>query len=179
MDAAKSLGLFLRASPTPYQMVETASNMLVRAGFKRLPEDDVWKLQGQAAAPGKYFYIRAASTIVAFAVSAAMEKGSGYKIVGAHTDSPVLKVKPVSKKNASGYMQLGVECYGEDCCVGIGHLTPPVCRRWTLAYLARQGVVLGRVCDCGGEWSVQEEACPHEEACPPHSQFVHSSADSR
>ncbi|EKX51447.1 hypothetical protein GUITHDRAFT_84989 [Guillardia theta CCMP2712] len=112
MDAAKSLGLFLRASPTPYQMVETASNMLVRAGFKRLPEDDVWKLQGQAAAPGKYFYIRAASTIVAFAVSAAMEKGSGYKIVGAHTDSPVLKVKPVSKKNASGYMQLGVECYG-------------------------------------------------------------------
>lgn len=158
MDAAKSLGLFLRASPTPYQMVETASNMLVRAGFKRLPEDDVWKLQGQAAAPGKYFYIRAASTIVAFAVSAAMEKGSGYKIVGAHTDSPVLKVKPVSKKNASGYMQLGVECYGEECFVGIRHLTsdPPGLQEVDFGILGStgsclwQGVRLWRRMECTG-----------------------------
>ena len=106
------LSNFLVASPTPYQMCAHASKRLLAAGFTELREDEPWAGKGALRKGGRYFFTRAASTLVAFSIGGAFEPGNGFKVVGAHTDSPVLKVKPVSKKTASGYQQLGVECYG-------------------------------------------------------------------
>jgi len=61
---------------------------------------------------GKYFYNRNKSTLVAFTVGSQYQAGGEFKVIGAHTDSPVLKVKPVSTKTAHGYVQVAVECYG-------------------------------------------------------------------
>lgn len=52
------------------------------------------------------------STLVAFSIGGNYKPGNGFAMVGAHTDSPCLKLKLVSKKVKSGYLQVGVECYG-------------------------------------------------------------------
>ena len=60
------------------------------------------------------------STIVAFAVGPKFipSKAFGFHIIGGHTDSPNLKLKPRSKRNASGCTLLGVQCYGKSLLKG-------------------------------------------------------------
>jgi len=99
---------FVNASPSAFHAVQSAKERLLSHGFVKLQENEEWKL-----APGqKYFFTRNHSTIFAFAVGGKYEPGNGINITAAHTDSPNLKVKPVSSKEARGYLQVGVEIYG-------------------------------------------------------------------
>jgi aspartyl aminopeptidase len=65
---------------------------------------------------GKYFFTKNRSTLVAFTVGQKVTPGNvpGFKIIGAHTDSPNLKIKARSKRNpvTAGCIQIAVECYG-------------------------------------------------------------------
>ncbi|XP_051119030.1 probable aspartyl aminopeptidase [Andrographis paniculata] len=99
---------FLNASPTAFHAVDEAKKRLSSAGFEQLSERKDWKLE-----PGKkYFFTRNHSTIVAFAVGKKYVAGNGVYIVGAHTDSPSLKLKPISKVSKGGYLEVGVQLYG-------------------------------------------------------------------
>jgi len=83
--------------------------MLLDAGFVELAETDAWRPLVKPG--GGYFFVRGGS-LVAFFVGGAFEAGNGFNIVGAHTDSPVIKLKPCSKKSAHGCIQINVETYG-------------------------------------------------------------------
>ncbi|KAM3065696.1 hypothetical protein ACMFMG_011401 [Clarireedia jacksonii] len=101
---------FLNASPGPYHAVQSAIQRLSKAGFKEIKERDSWSSTLQPG--GKYYLTRNASSIVAFAIGKKWKAGNPIAMVGAHTDSPCLRVKPVSKKQGSGFLQVGVETYG-------------------------------------------------------------------
>ncbi|HEA53316.1 M18 family aminopeptidase [Marinobacter antarcticus] len=104
----KDLLTFLNASPTPWHAVATMKNLLDAAGFEELDEKDDWSV-GQNRG---YYVIRNGSSIVAFRTGAQDAAASGIRMVGAHTDSPCLKVKPNPELRRKGFFQLGVEVYG-------------------------------------------------------------------
>ncbi|GIJ87470.1 hypothetical protein Asppvi_006376 [Aspergillus pseudoviridinutans] len=101
---------FVNASPTPFHAVQSAKELLIKAGFQEIKEKDSWASTCRPG--GKYYLTRNSSTIVAFAVGKKWKPGNAISMIGAHTDSPVLRVKPVSNKSGEGYMQVGVETYG-------------------------------------------------------------------
>ncbi|EWC43491.1 aspartyl aminopeptidase [Drechslerella stenobrocha 248] len=109
---AQGLVDFINASPTPFHAVETAKKALLKAGFNEIRERDAWA--GKVSSGGKYFLTRNGSSIVAFAVGQLWKPGNPMSIIGAHTDSCALRLKPVSKRTTEGntFMQVGVESYG-------------------------------------------------------------------
>lgn len=99
---------FLNASPTAFHAVDEAKKRLQDAGYEQVSEREDWKLE----VGNRYFFTRNHSTIVAFAIGKKYVAGNGFHIIGAHTDSPCLKLKPVSKVTKGGYLEVGVQTYG-------------------------------------------------------------------
>ena len=102
---------YLDASTDPYHAVKTSAEMLELAGFEEL-NDGGAMISIQPG--GKYYYTKAKSTLIAFTVGPAYQPGTPacFSIIGGHTDSPNLRVKPRSMRTAAKVRQLGVECYG-------------------------------------------------------------------
>lgn len=99
---------FLDSSPTPFHAVLEMSKLLMEAGYTELRESEDWDL----VAGGKHFVIRNGSSLIAFTIGSQPVMSTGLKMVGAHTDSPCLMVKPQPEIERQGFTQLGVEVYG-------------------------------------------------------------------
>lgn len=95
---------FLRSSPTAFHAAASAAALLAEQGFVRLDEQAAW---GRLPA-GKYYVLRNESSLIGFTWSGSMS----FRLIGAHTDSPGLKLKPNPLRREQGCLQLGVEIYG-------------------------------------------------------------------
>jgi len=109
-QAAFNQGLmaFIAASPTPFHAVAVLEQALQDAGYQQLDEGAEWSLEKS----GCYYVTRNDSSICAFSLAGKDLVSAGVRMVGAHTDSPCLKVKPQAEIIKKGYLQLGVEVYG-------------------------------------------------------------------
>ncbi|WP_369183475.1 M18 family aminopeptidase [Streptomyces sp. Y1] len=97
---------FLGTSPSPYHAVASAAERLEKAGFRKVSETEAWD-----AAPGGRYLVRGGALIAWY-----LPEGAGpetpFRVVGTHTDSPNLRVKPVPDTGSAGWRQVAVEIYG-------------------------------------------------------------------
>ncbi|VFQ80278.1 unnamed protein product [Cuscuta campestris] len=99
---------YLNESWTQFHATAEAKQQLIAAGFHLLNENEEWDLKPG----GRYFFTRNMSSLVAFAIGKKHSVGNGFHIIAAHTDSPCMKLKPISASHKSGYLMVNVQTYG-------------------------------------------------------------------
>ncbi|RFD23830.1 M18 family aminopeptidase [Mycobacterium uberis] len=106
--SATAAGLceFIDASPSPFHVCATVAGRLLDAGYTELSEAERWPDQ-----PGRYFTVRAGS-LVAWSAGHGVKGHAPFRIVGAHTDSPNLRVKQHSDRLVAGWQVVALQPYG-------------------------------------------------------------------
>ncbi len=99
------LGAFVAASPTSYHAADQIASRLDTASYTRVLETDPWQV-------GSAQYVIREGAVIAWRVPDGWAPEHGIRIVGSHTDSPALKLKPNPILTSAGWQQLGVEVYG-------------------------------------------------------------------
>jgi aspartyl aminopeptidase len=99
---------FIDASPSPWHAVESIETRLAAFQFVKLDETAKWDLRSG----GRYYVIRDDSSIIMFVRGREPLVETGFKIIGAHTDSPGLRIKPNAASGVEGLLRLNVEVYG-------------------------------------------------------------------
>lgn len=99
---------FLQSSPTAFHAVANMATRLRENGFRRLDPGQDWNLQEGDAC----FLTRDHGALIAFTIANHTNQNQGFRLLGAHCDSPALQIKPLSGKTAHSCFQLGVEVYG-------------------------------------------------------------------
>ena len=123
---------FVTASPSSYHAAAEVARRLLAAGYAELDETEDWT---DAVVPGARLLLVRDGAVVAIAIPHDAEATTPYRIVGAHTDSPGLKLKPKPTIGSGGFLQAGVEVYGG-----------PILASW----FDRELELAGRVVDVSG-----------------------------
>jgi aspartyl aminopeptidase len=108
MDHAADLLSFVAASPSPYHAVTEMRRRLEAAGFVEWSEHADWTPR----AGDRAYVVRDGGSLIGLRIGRQAPADTGFRIVGAHTDSPVLKVRPFEDVRRHGATQVGVEPYG-------------------------------------------------------------------
>ncbi len=108
LKLAKDLIDFINSSSTSFHCVAEVKKRLSESGFLPLNEVDKWEIERG----GKYYITRNDSSIVAFVMGQKEIWQSGFRIAGAHTDSPSLKIKNNGASIVGGILRMSVEPYG-------------------------------------------------------------------
>lgn len=110
LEAGKLFCDFVNETGSPYHTVAASAKLLKSQGFQELRDGSAWSI----AAGGKYFVTKDGADVMAFVVGGKFspEGNSGFSMVGAHTDSPCLRLRPASKMSSAGMLQIGIQTYG-------------------------------------------------------------------
>lgn len=109
LNFAKELLDFIYESPTSFHAVESIKKILDNSDFTELKEEDRWSLRKG----GRYYVIKNHSALTAFVVGNEKAEEKGFRIIGAHTDSPTFRIKPAAEMIAENhYVKLNTETYG-------------------------------------------------------------------
>lgn len=100
------LAAFVTASPSSFHAAAEVARRVEEAGFTRLDEREGWP-----TAPGRHVVVRDGA-VIAWVVPAGAGPTTAFRVLGAHTDSPGLVLKPHPAVQAFGWLQAGVEVYG-------------------------------------------------------------------
>ena len=104
---AQALIDFVDASPSPFHAVRTAAALLEPAGFTQVEEADAFPTR-----PGRHYLVRGGSLVAWSTDGRPADLVRSFRVVGAHTDSPNLRIKPQPDIARAGWQLLGVEVYG-------------------------------------------------------------------
>ncbi|MCX7100353.1 MAG: M18 family aminopeptidase [Methylobacter sp.] len=101
---------FIDGSPSPFHVIKNIEDWLAEQtqSWERLEESAKWTIQPG----GRYYVVRDDSSIILFVQGQKPLIETGFKIIGAHTDSPGLRLKPNAASGSNGLLRLGVEIYG-------------------------------------------------------------------
>lgn len=109
LEFARGLIDFIYQSPSPYHVVDNLRGKLQANGFSELSLRDRWTVKKG----GKYFVTQSESALIAFVVGTGELEQDGFHLIGAHTDSPTFRVKPLPEMVVENtYVKLNVETYG-------------------------------------------------------------------
>ncbi|MEM9382906.1 MAG: M18 family aminopeptidase [Planctomycetota bacterium] len=103
---ALDLAAFIDASPSPYHACATAIARLEGAGFLPVQESGPWSDLPRRG------YVQRGGSVFAWVLPESAPVHAGFRVLGAHTDSPNLRIKPRPDAGGGGFRQLGVEVYG-------------------------------------------------------------------
>ncbi len=98
---------FVYTSPTAFHAIENVKSILTKNGFTEVQLTKDWEIKENS----KYFLTKNNSSLIAF-VTGTDTPNKGFRIAGAHTDSPALKIKPNPEILSEGYLRLNTEVYG-------------------------------------------------------------------
>eukprot|EP01038_Epipyxis_sp_PR26KG_P012353 gene12353-16567_t len=99
---------FLNHSCSAFHAVEFAKAQLIAVGYEELSEKAPWNI----AKGNKYFFTRNDTTIIAFDIGSSYESGGPLTVIGAHTDSPCFKIKPITCFKKNDALVLNTQPYG-------------------------------------------------------------------
>lgn len=109
LKEAGELISFIEKSPSRFHAVEAARLVLNGAGFQELDIKEKWEMKSG----GKYYVTKNDSSMAVFIVGNKPVSNAGFKIIGSHTDSPAIRIKPNPEMTVGEtYLKLNTEVYG-------------------------------------------------------------------
>ena len=139
---------FLDSCRTGLAAARLVEASFLDAGFVSLDLRQPWPVKGAAGGSRSAYCLRSGGSVIAFRPGSAPPTRSGLIMIGAHTDSPGLQLKPASAAIVDGQLVVPVEVYGGP--ISATWLDRELALSGKVAYKDSAGIIRSAVLDTPG-----------------------------